>query len=506
MPLLPLQIPPGMVRPGTKYDSKGRWFDGNLVRWAPNGSQWAMRPVGGWTPLVETDPVEQDVGVDGPVRGMLAWRNDGSEPHLAMGTNISLWAFFGGALHEITPVGFTGGGINAEFVSGQYGAGSYGSGAYGFGIQGQGVLVEANTWQLDTFGQFLVANAYSDGLLYIWDLSVNPATPIANAPTGNRGVVVTPERFVVALASNNDPRQISWSDQEDETVWAPAPGNQAGDIRLVTTGEILAGRRSRDETLIWTDVDLWTMRYIGGTLVYSFRQLGNQCGAISRRSMLVRDGVAYWMGDGVFFSYDGFVRTIPCDVADYVFGDFNKLQASKVHVYSRAEFDEITWHYPSAASDEIDRYVTFNRQGGFWSVGQLNRTSGVDRSAFGFPIAANSFGGVWQHEVVEGTYDDDAGGFLVPFAESGPIEIGAGDAAMVVLNAIPDTNTLGEANISFYSSFYPAQEEAVHGPFPLANPTNVRFQGRQIRLRIDTIEPNWRHGTTRIEVVPAGVR
>jgi hypothetical protein len=33
MPLVPLDIPAGVYRNGTEYESKGRWFDTNLVRW-----------------------------------------------------------------------------------------------------------------------------------------------------------------------------------------------------------------------------------------------------------------------------------------------------------------------------------------------------------------------------------------------------------------------------------------------------------------------------------------
>jgi hypothetical protein len=57
--LVPLNLPPGVFRPGTRYDARGRWFDANLVRWYEN----AMRPVGGWdavgirekTPIVPAD-------------------------------------------------------------------------------------------------------------------------------------------------------------------------------------------------------------------------------------------------------------------------------------------------------------------------------------------------------------------------------------------------------------------------------------------------------------------
>jgi hypothetical protein len=54
--LVPLTLPPGVVRPGTAFKAKGRWYDAHLVRW----HEGAMRPVGGWTLL------GQGAGPSGP--------------------------------------------------------------------------------------------------------------------------------------------------------------------------------------------------------------------------------------------------------------------------------------------------------------------------------------------------------------------------------------------------------------------------------------------------------
>ena len=44
MAYFPLQIPPGVYKNGTEYQSKGRWNNSNLVRWF----EGTMRPVVGW--------------------------------------------------------------------------------------------------------------------------------------------------------------------------------------------------------------------------------------------------------------------------------------------------------------------------------------------------------------------------------------------------------------------------------------------------------------------------
>ena len=48
----PLKFPPGMFRNGTEYQAKGRWIDGNLVRFLEK----TIRPIGGWENLQKDDP------------------------------------------------------------------------------------------------------------------------------------------------------------------------------------------------------------------------------------------------------------------------------------------------------------------------------------------------------------------------------------------------------------------------------------------------------------------
>tara|TARA_B100001093_G_C26800823_1_gene1003316 strand:+ start:169 stop:1137 length:969 start_codon:yes stop_codon:yes gene_type:complete len=94
------------------------------------------------------------------------------------------------------------------------------------------------------------------------------------------------------------------------------------------------------------------------------------------------------------------------------------------------------------------------------------------------------------------------------FAESGPFSMGSGDKIMQVTDLIPDEKTQGDVNIKFKSRFYPNATESTHGPFTPANPTAVRFSGRQIRMRIegDTPYAAWRVGTMRIDAKAGGRR
>jgi hypothetical protein len=78
---------------------------------------------------------------------------------------------------------------------------------------------------------------------------------------------------------------------------------------------------------------------------------------------------------------------------------------------------------------------------------------------------------------------------------------------MKVSNLIPDEETQGQVKVSFKTRFYPNSTETTHGPYTLTNPTDVRFTGRQIRLRVEGVgNTNWRSGVMRIEARAGGKR
>ena len=127
---------------------------------------------------------------------------------------------------------------------------------------------------------------------------------------------------------------------------------------------------------------------------------------------------------------------------------------------------------------EIDRYVAFDYKEGHWLMGDLSRTSGIDRGIFRTPIWADAGGSVYDHE----TGFNYSGGNV--FAETGPFKIGAGDNLAVVTDLVPDEVNLGDVTTTFKTRLYPTSAEASHGPYTMANPTSVRFQGKQVRMRV----------------------
>jgi hypothetical protein len=493
MALLPLKLPPGVYRNGTDYQSQARFFDANLVRWYSD----TLQPIKGWRKRTETQ-------LTGVPRAILTWRANNATRWAAVGTHSKLYALEGGTtVVDITPTGFTVGSANA---TASVGFGTQDFGEYAYGVARPSTTTSGSTpasmWQLDTWGEYLVACAPHDGKIYEWTLNTaNDAVAITNAPTSNKGVVVTSERIMFALGASGNPRLIKWSDVEDNTDWTPSATNQAGDIELQTPGTIQCGRRVRAGTLILTDCDAWIAQYQGPPFVYGFDRVGTACGVVSAGAVATVETYAVWMGDSGFWIYDGYVKPLPSTVYDYVFSDINTAQISKVVAFNNTAFGEVWWHYPSSASTENDRYVAWNYRENTWTIGRLARTAGDDSGVFSLPMLVSPDGYVYEHEV--GFNYDGA----TPYAESGPIEVGNGDNVVMMRQIVPDEKTQGDVQARVYAKFYPNGPETAFGPYAMGLPTDVRLTARQVRVRFEGIRnADWRVGIMRLEGVLGGNR
>ena len=81
--LQPIEIPPGVSRKGTVYQSRGRYYDSDLIRFASG----VVGPIGGWTARTTS-------AMTGKPRAMVVWRdNTASLRFIAVGTHSKLYAF-----------------------------------------------------------------------------------------------------------------------------------------------------------------------------------------------------------------------------------------------------------------------------------------------------------------------------------------------------------------------------------------------------------------------------
>ena len=486
---------PGIFRIGTEKESSGKWYAGNLIRWT-NGQ---LRPIYGWQ-------AHSPSAYTGACRSLLAWKDNAASSWIGIGTHSKLYIMSkAGTLYDVTPAAYTVGRADSTAAAG-YGNGVYGGNSnYGAPIPDTTSILDATTWSLDTWGQNLVGVTPDDTNIYQW---VAPTTgtiaaKVTNSPTC-AALVVTPERFLFALGST-DPRTVSWCDQGNNTVWTPTVTNQAGSFPLLTFGRIMCGRPLAGGTAIWTDADMWIANYIGGTLIYGFQRVGNGCGVVSRQAVAVANSQAVWMGAASFWLWNGYPQPLPCDVQDYVFGNINRAQISKVYAVRNSQFNEVWWFYPSAGSIENDSVVVWDYAENTWATHNIARTAACDvTGAFQVPLMANPTDNlVYEHETGFG-YSGAA-----PYAETGPLQFAPLAASyqaltpgvFVATKFVPDDTLIGDVTATFKAKFYPDGPETVIGPLTLTPKVDVRFSARQVKMRIAGVRADdWRFGIGTLEV------
>jgi len=497
-----IDLPPGVYKNGTDYGAKGRWGDASLVRWQ-DGS---LRPIGGWVRRqVKSTGVDMAVIVAAPstdtIRDIFSWNADNGDESTLLGSNAKVYHMNqDNQIADVTPAGFTGG-LNNPALQVGYGKGLYGSETYGTPRSASGVTVTpVPRWMFDAWGEDgILSTTGADGKVYDYTPGDAQAVVIANAPTDIVGAVVTDERFVMVIGSATEARKVTWCDKENNTVWASAVSNEAGNKVLAGAGNLLAIQKVLDDVIILSTTDAFRGRYIGPPYVYGFKRIGNKCGAISSMALVTTDKFAFWAGKRQFWMYDGDVRPLPCEVMDFFFHDRDPLMHSKIVASTISQFNEVVWHYQSIAGTEVDSYISYNYANGYWNVGKLARTAQGDSGALDTPIMMDSDGFLFNHEqhgiIVTGA-----------FAESGPLELKNGARNIAVRYILPDTIQNGDVTITLKGRDMPNATEYSYGPYALTNPTPTRAIGREIRARIDAtgVRADWEYGVVRMDISTVG--
>lgn len=360
----------------------------------------------------------------------------------------------------------------------------------------------------------------------------------SGAPTvANMVTVSDASRFTIVFGTNNvgdtylDPMLIRWSDQEDPASWTPTATNQAGDLRLSHGSTIIANLQVRQEILVWTDSSLYSLQYLGPPYVWGSQLMGDNLSIVSQNAATLASGIAFWMGKDKFYLYDGSVKTLRCDLREYIFSNINQDQYDQVFAGTNEGFNEVWWFYCSEGSTVVDSYVTYNYAEDIWAYGTMGRTAWLDTGIRNYPIAATYTLNLVTHE--DGVVDNETGTPVAinSFIQSSEFDIGDGHNFAFVWRLLPDLTFRGSTStnpqvtmtleaLQNSGSGY-NNPESVGGvsnatvtrtaTFPVEQFTgqiNIRIRGRQMAMRIENTDlgTTWQSGASRIDIRQDGRR
>ena len=435
-------------------------------------------------------------------------------------------------------------GLDVFVPSSGWGIDTWGAGTFG-SASTLSVTNQLRLYSHDNFGEDLVFNVRNGGIYY-WDASSGTSTrgvalsDLANsnlAPTVAAQVLVSDiDRHVICLGADpiegesrsgvQDPMLIAFSDQEDVTQWEPLSTNTAGSLRVSAGSAIIGGIRARQETLIWTDIALYSLQFIGQPFTFGLNLVNEGVGMVGPNAAVNSPKGVFWMDKKGFYAYTGQVQTLPCSVKDYVFNDINVTQSFQIFAFINKAFNEVGWFYCSAASSSIDRYVTYNYNENVWSIGQLDRCAWLDEGVFDKPIASYTTSNtsyLYNHEVGN---DADGSAMQNVFIESSDFDIDpAGEVFSAVSRIIPDVNFIGDAatgstgqKLDFVLKKRDFPGDALTtvttaSCFSTTTKIDTRLRARQVVLRVQSndtdtneIGMSFRLGATRLDVKPDGRR
>ena len=360
---------------------------------------------------------------------------------------------------------------------------------------------------------------------------------IVDIPTVVNSLTVSDaSRFIIAFGCNDygfstiDPLLIRWSGQDDPYNWTPDATNQAGFTRLSHGSQIITTIQTRQEIVVFTDSSIYSLQYLGPPYVWAPQLLGDNISIQSPNAAVIASGIVYWMGVDKFYSYDGRVQTLNCDLRRYIFQDLNQDQNDQIFGSTNEGFNEVWWFYCSANSTAIDRYVVYNYLEKIWYYGTMARTAWLDSGLRNYPIAATYNYNLVDHENGINNNETATTVAIDAYIGSSEFDIGDGHNFGFIWRVLPDltfqnsttspTGSAASATMTLYGLANSGSGVTSTASQPVAKGSTyviteeftgqiyTRLRGRQMIFRIGSNQINtaWQLGAPRIDIRPDGRR
>lgn len=156
----------------------------------------------------------------------------------------------------------------------------------------------------------------------------------------------------------------SWS-ESDATV-------DAGEYTIQSKTPILDGLPLHDTFMIYTEDSVWAMQYVGTPFIFSFRQLTDEQGALSKNCVKAFSGGHFILANGDLLLNNGqTVQSIlPHKLRDYLFNYIDGEQYKKSFVTADYARTEMLAVFPSAdtTSNQCDKAIIWNWTNNTFSI------------------------------------------------------------------------------------------------------------------------------------------
>lgn len=489
MALIPFAPPPGLNSDDTTFGAEGAWADGSNVRF----HQGRPQVIGG-------SVSKFDLGSEGAV-DLFAFTRSGTHT-VVYGTPTTVYV--GTALSSATSR-----------------------------LSGVGAL---GGFSFATWGNTLLAaprrtSAANGGTLYEQSGS-SAAAAVTEAPDRiDAGIIVTPQRQVLAFATNEEggthnPLCIRGSDIEDYSSagsWTSTSANNAFEHILDGPGAIICARQVGAYVAVWTNVALHLGQYIGDPgQTYRFDKVADGPPPMSQRATAELNGVVYWVATDHrmrAWTPGSHPQVVSCPILQDLVSN-GRTPDGNSYLVAIPRFNEVWYFYVDERDGSIvSRYVAYApdesaaAQRAVWFRGSLARSAmldseivrALDTTNVLSTIATDEDGQVYSEgaKVGVGTAPDS-------YIQSADRTIDNSQRRVMIRSFIPDFEyQSGNVSLTVFVRDRPQSTAVTKGPFTIstsATKKDFRASGKIAAVRLSGTAVYFRLGKPLFDVVPLGER
>ena len=175
--------------------------------------------------------------------------------------------------------------------------------------------------------------------------------------------------YLIALnmteSGTNLPNKIRWSDTSISvpSTWTASATNDAGSTTIGDEGDfIVDGYRLNKSFIIYKERSTWLMNYIGGNLVFSFQNLFNDTGILSRNCAVEFDNKHFVVVEGDLIVHNGVSKqSVASDIVKRtLFNELDTTNFKNIFATHNKQKNEIWVSYPTVGSTFCNKALIWN--------------------------------------------------------------------------------------------------------------------------------------------------
>lgn len=380
----------------------------------------------------------------------------------------------------------------------------------------------------------------------------SPAVTLTAWPSTWRAFSIRPfKNFLVAFGlrkgSSVFPHMVAWSNLavpgSVPSSWTPAPDNEAGDVDLAETDDlIIDGLPMGDQMIVYKQRSTYSMRYEpGNSQIFSFPRIPGGAGLLARGCVVDTPIGHVCMTNGDIVVHQGGPAVSIADgvIRKWIFNQLNSLAADRSFLVVNPQQSEVLVCFPSSDSEVCNKAAVYNWIAKTWgqrdlvnctygATGQINPDATLlNWEAFGdnwesYPqtwdeneYAANESRVLFSRTTNVSAFDvgsTDYGVAIASLLERVGDSMGDADRVKLLRSVRPrvDASTGSQVNVTFGGSMSPILPPTWTSVIPFIVGTrqdkaNGFASGRYNSIRFEGVGfDDWKLRSFDIDVAPMG--